>query len=210
MIERKASALYRLRKATALYSISLFALSLSLLLAGVATAKAQAVATASGPGSYVAIGGGASAFQADYGQRNLAGGFVYADVSPQWRVGLEGEARYLRYHAAEDVTESNYIGGVRVQILRPHRWQPYGKFLAGMGRITLPFGYAHGSFLTYAPGAGLDIALNEWVTVRAVDVEYQHWPQFTYGPLNPYGISAGISVRLNPIARYPNGLRMRR
>ena len=174
------------------------------------TGTAQAIATAGGPGSYVAVGGGISSFQADYGKRIITGGMIYADVNPQWRVGLEGEARFLRYHTFEDVTESNYLGGVRVAILQPRRWQPYAKFLAGMGKITLPFNYAHGSFLTYAPGAGLDIAWNDRITVRAVDLEYQHWPQFTYGPLSPYGVSAGISVRLNGISRYPGSLRMRR
>lgn len=174
------------------------------------SAQAQAVATATGPGSFVAVGGGISAFQAVYGNQNIAGGFLYADVNPHWRVGFEGEARFLRYHTFEDVTETNYLGGVRVMLLRPRRLQPYTKFLAGMGKITLPFGYAHGSFLTYAPGAGLDVALNSYVAVRVVDFEYQHWPQFTYGPLNPYGISTGISVRLNPIRLYPGSLRMRR
>ena len=174
------------------------------------SAHAQAVATASGPGSFVAVGGGVSAFQAVYGTQNIAGGFLYADVNPHWRVGFEGEARFLRYHTFEDVTETNYLGGVRVMLLPPHRFQPYTKFLAGMGKITLPFGYAHGSFLTYAPGAGLDVALNNYVAVRVIDFEYQHWPQFTYGPLSPYGISAGISVRLNPIHLYPGSLRMRR
>lgn len=172
-------------------------------------ANGQAVATASGPGSSVSVGGGISAFQAVYGDQKIAGGFAYADVNPHWRVGLEGEARYLRYRNFEDVTETNYIGGVRVMLLRPRRLQPYTKFLAGMGRITLPFGYAHGSFLTYAPGAGLDVALNNYVTVRALDFEYQHWPQFTYGAISPYGISAGISLRLNPIHLYP-GSRYRR
>ena len=170
---------------------------------------AQAVSTASGPGSYVAVGGGISGFQADYGKRDIAGGFIYADVNPQWRIGLEGEARRLRYHTFEDVTESNYLGGVRVAILQPRRWQPYGKFLAGMGKITLPFNYAHGTFLTYAPGAGLDIAVSDRLTVRAVDFEYPHWPQFTYGALSPYGVSAGISLRLNPVSRYPRSSRMR-
>lgn len=184
----------------------LFAL---MCLGNVSQAKAQAIATANGPGSYVAVGGGASMFQADYGHHDIAGGFVYVDVNPQWRVGLEGEARYLRYHTAEQVTEASYLGGVRVQVLRPRRWQPYAKFLAGVGRITLPFGYAHGSFLTYAPGAGLDVALNNFITLRAIDVEYQHWPQFTFGALSPYGVSAGISIRLNPIARYPRNLSMR-
>lgn len=185
-------------------------LLISLWCVSVLQTSAQAVATASGPGSYVAVGGGVAAFQSDYGKRGITGGFLYVDVNPHWRVGLEGEARFLRYHAFEDVNETNYLGGVRVLILRPRRLQPYAKFLAGIGRITLPFNYAHGSFLTYAPGAGLDVALNNRITFRAIDFEYQHWPQFTYGSLSPYGISAGLSVRLNPVARYPRGLRFKR
>ncbi len=186
-------------------------LFVSVLLGGfVGAAEAQAVATASGPGSNLSLGGGVSSFQSDYGKQNLAGGLLYLDANPHWRVGFEGEARFLRYRGAEEVTESNYLGGVRVLLLKPRRFQPYAKVLAGMGKITLPFNYAHGSFLTYAPGAGLDIAANNFVTIRVVDFEYQHWPQFTYGALSPYGISAGISLRLNPIGHYPRGLGMRR
>ncbi len=170
-------------------------------------AHTQALPTASGPGSYLAVGGGVSWFQADYGHRDLAGGVLYAEANPQWRVGLEGEARFLRVHTAQDVTESDYLGGLRVAILHPHRLQPYAKFLAGVGRITLPYGYAHGSFLAYAPGAGLDIALNDRLSVRAVDLEYQHWPQFTFGALSPYGVSAGLILRLNPVRRYPASTR---
>ena len=166
-------------------------------------ARAQAIPTASGPGSNVTVGGGISSFQSVYGNRYLGGGFLYADANPHWRVGLEGEARFLRCHTFEDVTETTYLGGARVLLLRPRRLQPYAKFLAGVGEITLPFNYAHGSFLTYAPGAGLDVALNNYVTVRVVDLEYQHWPQFTYGALSPYGVSAGISLRLNPIRWFP-------
>jgi hypothetical protein len=179
---------------------------LLLLLAPVKGATAQAVATATGPGSSLVIGGGVTDFQVDYGHRDVSGGLIYADVNPQWRFGLEGEARFLRWNTAERVTESNYIGGARVAFLRP-RWrlQPYGKFLAGMGKITLPFGYAHGTFLAYAPGAGLDVAVNDRVSIRAFDFEYQHWPQFAYGPLSPYGVSMGISVRVNPVIRYPHG-----
>ena len=170
-----------------------------------ASAAAQAVAAATGPGSYVAIGGGISAFQVDYGHQNLGGGFVYADLNPQWRIGFEGEARFLRLHNFEQVTESTYLGGLHVLLLRPRRFQPYAKVLAGVGKITLPFAYAHGSFLTYAPGVGLDVALNDRVTVRALDFEYQHWPQFTYGALSPYGVSAGISFRLNAVPHFPKG-----
>ncbi len=166
-------------------------------------AAGQAVPTASGPGSYVAVGGGISNFQADYGGHNIEGGLAYLDLNPQWRLGLEGEARFLHHDTFEQVTESTYLGGLRVHVLRPRRLQPYAKVLVGMGRITLPFGYAHGSFLTYAPGAGLDVALSQHCTLRVIDVEYQHWPAFNFGPLNPYGVSAGISVRLNPLSRYP-------
>lgn len=118
------------------------------------TCDAQALATATGPGSYVAAGGGFSGFETDYGHNRIGGGFAFVDVNPTWRLGLEGEARFLRLHADEEVTESNYLGGVRAVVWpRPQRWAPYVKFLVGAGRITLPYGYAHGGFLTYAPGA---------------------------------------------------------
>ncbi len=185
--------------------IAVFALAVSC-----ASSRAQAVATATGPGSSVVIGGGLSAFQTDYGHNHIGGGFVFADVNPHWRVGFEGEARFLRWHANEQVTETTYLGGIRV-ILWPHpgRFQPYGKFLAGAGEITLPYHYAHGGFLTYAPGAGLDYTLNDRLAVRVVDFEYQHWPNFTYGALSPYGLSAGISLRLNAVSRFPKGRRSR-
>ena len=177
------------------------------LLAGIVRMQAQALATATGPGPYVSLGAGVSSFQANYGHQHLDGGWIYTDINPQWRVGFEGEARILRYHNFEDVTETNYLGGLRVAILPPRRLQPYAKFLAGVGKITLPFGYAHGSFLTYAPGAGVDLLLTDRLTLRAVDVEYQHWPQFTFGALSPYGVSSGISFRLNSIPHFPSHAR---
>jgi hypothetical protein len=158
----------------------------------------------------VAVGAGISDFQSVYGQRDISGGLIYADFHPQWRVGFEGEARFLRYHTSEDVTETNYLVGPHITLLALHHVTPYAKFLVGTGRITLPFGYAHGSFLTYAPGAGVDIALNNYVSLRAIDFEYQHWSQFPYGSLSPYGISAGIRVRVTPIAWVPHRVRKRR
>lgn len=189
---------------------------MTLLLTGAAVlysgaAQAQAIATASGPGSNITIGGGISAFNTAYGQNKIAGAFVFVDTNPHWRIGFEGEGRFLRWHAQEQVVEADYLGGLRVALLpRPARISPYAKFLAGAGEITLPFRYAHGGFLTYAPGAGVDVAINERISVRAIDFEYQHWPQFTYGALSPYGVSAGVSVRLNSLSRYPKGPRFRR
>ena len=42
----------------------------------------------------------------------------------------------------------------------------------------------------------MDIKLNQVITLRAIDAEYQFWPQFTYGSLHPYGIGTGIIIRL--------------
>ncbi len=171
---------------------------------------AQAIATASGPGSNIVVGGGISAYNSAYGNNDISGLFLFVDANPQWRIGFEGEGRFLHWHAAEQVTEANYLGGLRVALWpRPARFSPYAKFLAGAGEITLPFHYAHGGFLTYAPGAGLDIALNDRISVRAIDLEYQHWPQFTFGALSPYGVSAGVSVRVNGLSRFPKGFRVR-
>jgi hypothetical protein len=188
--------------------VAAFMMMMTLMAATVSCA--QVVPAATGPEAYVAVGAGLSAFQSVYGQRDIAGGVIFADVHPEGRFGLEGEARFLRYHTFEDVNETNYIGGIRFVVFDVRHVEPYVKFLAGMGKITLPFGDAHGSFLDYAPGAGLDLALNHSVTLRMIDFEYQHWPQFTFGSFSPYGISSGIRVRMTPIAWIPHVVRKRR
>jgi len=168
------------------------------------SARGQALSTAGGPGSYVAAGGGVSAFQEDYGQQVIGGAVAWVDVNLTWRYGLEGEARWLNYHTDEQVTETNYMGGVRVELWKPtSRFRPYGKFLAGIGHINFPFNYATGNYLAMAPGAGLDIYLNDRWSVRAADFEYQLWPQFTYGQLKPYGVSVGLRYRINGVDAYP-------
>jgi hypothetical protein len=48
----------------------------------------------------------------------------------------------------------------------------------------------------------VDIHLTERWSARA-DVEYQLWPQFTYGQLNPYGASVGLRYRINGIDQFP-------
>ncbi len=164
---------------------------------------AQDIPTAKGPGSYVAVGGDLSIFEADYGRRILGGGVVFVDLNPTWRYGVEVEARSLRFNASENVAETDYLAGPRV-MLKQGPLRPYVKFLVGAGKITLPFQYARGTFFAYAPGAGADYLLNDRWTFRVIDFEYQLWPDFsTYGELRPYGISTGISFRLNPVDRIP-------
>jgi hypothetical protein len=165
-------------------------------------AYSQARPTASGPGSFIAVGGGGSIYQSDYGKQKLAGGFVVGDVNFTWRYGVEAEARFLNLHSSEQVKESNYLVGPRI-MLRSGDLQPYVKALIGVGNITFPFDYAHGSFLTYAPGAGVDYSIGDRLIVRVVDFEYQIWPEFSFSSLRPYGVSTGLVIRLNAIDRYP-------
>ncbi|MGI4854815.1 MAG: hypothetical protein ACRYF4_12310 [Janthinobacterium lividum] len=166
--------------------------------------RAQAVATATGPDKSVQVGGGLSLFQQDYGRRQVVGGLVYVDARPHWRYGLEAEARFLGAGNVANVSEETYLGGVKVIVSpQPSRVQPYVKLLAGVAHITLPYGYASGTFAAFAPGAGVDLKVGDYVRLRLVDVEYQQWRNFPYGTLSPYGVSAGISFRLNRLERYP-------
>ena len=168
----------------------------------------QAFPTATGPGANITLGGGFALYQEDYGKQYLGGVSFYTDIHPYWRYGAEAEARWLRLNQSEDVTESSYMVGPRI-VVSPHdrAFEPYVKLLVGAGRISLPFHYAQGGFLAYAPGGGIDYSLSKTVKVRVIDFEYQRWPDFPYGPLRPYGVSCGISVRLSPVRLIPAGRR---
>jgi hypothetical protein len=182
-----------------------------LLLIGYACAvklQAQALTTSSGGGSYIRMGGGAAAMQADYGHRLLTGGLAFADSNITPRVGLEYEARFMRWHKSEQVTETSYLAGLRIAASDRH-WRPYGKALIGLGHIQYPFRYATGSYFAIAPGGGLDWEPGGRWAVRVLDVEYQQWTHFTYGSMHPYGISSGVSFRITGVELFPHKMRHR-
>jgi hypothetical protein len=169
-----------------------------------ASLRAQDRPTVSGPGGYLTVGGGISTYQADYGQRRIAGAMAFSDSNLTWRYGMESELRYLRFHTDEDVTETNYFIGPRMSLdpgFRLGRFRPYAKLLVGAGKMTFPFRYATGTFFTVAPGGGLDVVLSDRVNLRLIDMEYQSWTSFNFGPMHPYGLSAGLSFRLNGHSR---------
>jgi opacity protein-like surface antigen len=134
---------------------------------------------------------------------------VFMDVQPTFRYGFEGEARFLRYHTDEGVSQTNYLAGVHVGFLT-QRLRPYAKFLVGATRIQAPFGYAQGTFFTFVPGGGLDYMLSDRWTVRAIDLEYQIVPQFIGGEVRNLGISVGLSFRINELTRFPQRATLRR
>jgi hypothetical protein len=175
-------------------------LSLPILLslaAGACTdASAQATPTASKPGTSISIGATYSNYQADYGKRDLGGYAIYADWDKTPRLGLEFEARVLRFNEEVGTHETTFLIGPKVTLRRPW-FNPYAKLLVGEGKFHFPYNYAEGSYLVLASGAGIDVPLGQSrYTIRAIDFEYQSWPNFTYGGLNPYGISGGLSIHI--------------
>ena len=174
---------------------SLVALGLALTF-GCTLMKAQDVPAAKGPGSYLAVGATVSSYNTDYGKTQMEGATVYVDANIYNRIGLEAEGRRLRLNSDDGLQQSTYMVGPRFS--RDFRFlRPYTKLLIGRGTFEFPFGYARGSYTATAIGAGLDLRFKHTpLVVRLVDVEYQRWPQFTFGALHPYGISSGLSVRV--------------
>jgi len=178
--------------------LSLMAGVALILLGGCANSLyAQALYTATGPGKYISVGVAGSVFESDYGHHRLIGGTAFLDANLTRRMGLEVEARSMRFHQGEDVHFSTFLGGIRISS-RARQVRPYAKLLAGRGHFSFPFGDAQGSYVVVAPGAGLDWRVHESgkLNIRVVDIEFQQWPQFTFGALHPYGISSGFSYRI--------------
>ena len=159
------------------------------------TLSAQAAPTATGPGKSFAVGAGASLYHLDYGDRWLGAPMVFADANLWWRVGLEGEARWLRYNQDLGTHTSTFLVGPRYSF-SPRRTEPYVKALVGLGEYTYPFNYAKANYTVIAGGGGVDYHLTNRVQIRVVDVEYQRWLNATFNNTTQYGVSSGISFAL--------------
>jgi Outer membrane protein beta-barrel domain len=159
-------------------------------------ARAQATATASVSGVSLSVGGGYSYYHADYGHRMLGGYSIFADYDRTPRWGLEFEVRALRFNQEFNTHQTTLLIGPRYAYRR-NRFSAYAKLLLGDGRFHFPYNYADGSYFVLAPGGGIDVPLGDSrFTIRAVDLEYQSWPNFSFGGLHPYGYSGGISFRV--------------
>ncbi len=176
-----------------LRSLALYLFALSLTCS--ATSAAQARAAGVGPGTSISIGAGYSDYHLEYGQRWLGGAQVWGDANVFWRTGLEFEARQLRQNEDLKTNAVTYLIGPRVS-LRPGRIEPYFKLMVGVGHLNFPYDYARGSYFVASGGAGLDLHLGNRLKVRVLDVQYQDWPKFTFGSMNSYGVSSGISYTI--------------
>jgi Outer membrane protein beta-barrel domain len=117
------------------------------------------------------------------------------------RVALSGDARFLHFGGFENSTESSYLAGPKVYFLSNGRFQPYGKFLLGEGRIHYPFQIGDASYFALAPGIGSGYRINHHWMLRA-EYEYQIWygsPDYANEPkhqLTPNGIHVGVAYRI--------------
>lgn len=175
----------------------LLAAVLALAILGVAPRLAQAQVQSAGDqgGLIVSAGATGSGYYLQYGQRKMAGITAFVDADTKRRFGVEAEARWLEYFQTANVHAETYSIGARYHF-DVGRFAPYAKGLVGFGDFNFPYNYAHGRYLVVTGGGGLDFHWTPRITVRAVDVEYQDWPNFTFGNMNSLGVNAGLRVRI--------------
>jgi len=184
------------RSASFLFAL-LFALSMM--------AKAQVVETATARQFRIDAGGMGSAFWPNDGSNPVYGNSAdyllgvgtYVDFHFTHWFQLEGEARWLRFHEYKGENQDHYLVGPKVPIKRYGNAQIYGKAMIGVGKMTFPNNYGYGTFTALAFGGGVDYRLSRKITFRAVDFEFQDWPNFLPAfNIHPYGVSVGMSYRV--------------
>jgi hypothetical protein len=187
----------RLRRDSVL-AIALLAVCLGLGSA----ALAQAVPAADAGGMRLSAGGTVSGYELGYGQVKILGGSAFVDADTLRHFGIEAEARWLTFHSAADQKgpaadehASTYLAGLRYSRYFG-RFQPYAKGLVGIGQFNYPYNFAKETDLVVAPGGGVDFRITRRIRWRAVDFEYQIWPNFNYGQMSSYGLSSGIRVKI--------------
>ena len=138
-----------------------------------------------------------SRFAPDYGQGQIQGLAIFANINTGKHLGLEGVARRVDIITPYNIGERAYLIG---PIYRPAvgRFSPYIKLMGGLGvfRFQLSGEYPSPStehFGIVAYGAGLDVSLSSHVLVRVGDFEAQRWPHFPPHGLTPYGVSTGLA-----------------
>ncbi len=170
-------------------------LFLAILCAAPRLALAQVVAPGDRGGLIVSVGGMGSGYSIQYGQRKMAGITAFVDADTTRHFGIEAEGRWLEFHQTANVHAETYSVGGRYHF-DVGRFEPYAKGLVGFGDFNFPYNYAYGRYPVVTAGGGLDFDWTRKITVRAVDFEYQDWPNFTFGNMNSFGVNAGLRVRI--------------
>jgi hypothetical protein len=159
------------------------------------TARGQVAPAGDAGALLITAGATGSGYYLQYGARTMFGVSGLVDVDSRSPFGVELEGRWLEWNQTALVHAETYSMGPRYH----HNFgklQPYGKALLGFGNFNFPYNLAQGKYFVVTAGGGLDYHLTRRIYIRAADIEYQYWPQFTYGAMNSVGVSAGMRVRV--------------
>jgi opacity protein-like surface antigen len=168
------------------------------------SALGQVVPSAIGPSHALWVGGEYSNIEASFpygSSQRLWGIGGFADYHVNGHIGVEAEARFLRFNSFYGETEDNYLAGPRYMIGRFGKFEPYGQCLVGFGKIQYPFEIGSGTYFALAPGAGADYRISRRWSVRG-EYEYQFWldsPNIVDEPahqIRPNGFHVGVAFRL--------------
>jgi hypothetical protein len=167
------------------------------LLTSTVAGIARAQVGPSGDRGALAISAGATASgeYVQYGERRMLGIAGFVDADTRRHLGVEAEGRWEEYYQTADVHLETYSVGARYHFTL-RRFQPYVKGLIGFGDFNFPYNLATGRYLVTTGGAGLDLRLGQRFQLRAADVEYQYWPQFTFGSMTTMSASFGLRVHV--------------
>ena len=137
---------------------------------------------------------------------DLLGLGIAAEYHFGGRLAATGEGRWLPWNGAGGQSESSYLFGPAYKIWSHNEFFISGKFLAGIGHISVP--QLSGSYFAYSPGADLTYNSSPRMSLF-LDYEYQRWPSFSGEPtvsnsgqvilhnhgLSPNGFSVGAKYR---------------
>jgi len=171
------------------------AVLLATLLGMARPASGQVVPAGQAGGVMLFAGATGSGYYLQYGERKMLGFSGFVDADTRRGYGLEAEGSWMIFHQTANVHTATYMIGPRYHMTFG-RYQPYAKALVGVGKFNFHYNYARGSYLVVAPGGGVDMRLSSRIRLRLADLEYQYWPQFTYGAMSTVTISSGIRFRV--------------
>lgn len=167
-------------------------------LAFAAQARAQALPTATATGSFQ-VGVGYTITNPDYGPKKISGPTIFADYDLGLHFGLEADMHIIDLRTPTDIAEVTYLGGVRGILPYRERFKLYGKALVGAANFRVletedNQGRFNGTYLAYGFGGGLDVAVTRKIVIRAIDAEYQKWPNYDNGGgLTPMLYTFGVA-----------------